>query len=70
VGDEKALIPIEQKSVDFYGDNVVAVLIELDGHKRIYIPLRPLCDFLGINWDAQRRRVYRDLVLAEEIRGN
>ncbi|MCZ7671692.1 MAG: ORF6C domain-containing protein [Chloroflexi bacterium] len=29
--------------------------------------MRPLCDYLGLNWDGQRRRMNRDAVLSEEV---
>jgi len=65
--ESKALVPIEEKQVDFYGDNIPAVLVQADqeGDSLIYVPLRPLCDFLGLNWSAQTRRLRRDAVLTE-----
>jgi hypothetical protein len=63
----KALVPIEEKQVDFYGDGLPAVLVEIDqqGHTQIHVPLRPICDFLGLNWSAQTRRLGRDAVLSD-----
>jgi hypothetical protein len=58
---DKALIPTEQKSVEFYGDELIAVL--LDGEP--YVPIRPLCDYLGLSWSGQRERILRDAVLSE-----
>lgn len=63
----RALIPIEQKSVDFYGDEVTAVLIEEDERRQVFVPVRPICDYLGIDWSAQYRRIERDPVLSEVI---
>ncbi len=65
--ESKDLVPIEEKQVDFYGDNIPAVLAREDeeGDSLIYVPLRPLCDFLGLNWSAQTRRLRRDAVLTE-----
>src|SRR5262249_23601271 len=34
----------------------------------MYIPLRPICDYLGLSWSGQRERTMRDLVLKEEVR--
>ncbi len=31
------------------------------------MPIRPLCDFLGVSWDPQRRRINRDPVLSRKI---
>jgi hypothetical protein len=50
--ESNSLIPVEQKEVIFYDDEVIAVQIE-DG--TVYVPLRPICDLLGIQWSAQRR---------------
>lgn len=62
---EKALVPIEQKQVEFYGDELTAVLAE-DG--RVYVPIRPICELIGVDWNGQRRRINRDPVLGEELR--
>ena len=64
---DSALVPIEQRSVLFYDDEITAVLVEVDGRETIYVPVRPLCDYLGLNWDGQRRRMNRDAVLSEEV---
>lgn len=58
---ETALIPTEQKSVEFYGDELIAVL--LDGEP--YVPVRPLCDYLQLSWPGQRERILRDAVLSQ-----
>lgn len=41
---DKALSVIEQKVVEFYGDEIVAVRVE---NGTIYVPIRPICDLLG-----------------------
>ncbi len=61
---DKSLIPIEQREIDFYGDDILAVIIEGGA---VYVPVRPICDFLGVDWSAQRQRIMRDPVLSEEI---
>lgn len=66
---EKALIPIEQRVVLFYDDELTAVLVDVDGREVIYVPLKPLCDYLGVNWDGQRQRLRRDPVLTEVAEG-
>lgn len=66
MSDEKALAPIEEKEVEFYGDDITAVRTA-DGN--IYVPIRPICRLLGLNWDGQRRRILRDSVLDGEARG-
>lgn len=62
-----ALIPTEQKFIDFYGDEVIAVMVETDERPQVYVPLRPICDYLGVAWTAQRARINRDPVLADEM---
>jgi hypothetical protein len=64
VSDPKALVPIEQKEVEFYGDVIIAVRT---GDGSVHVPVRPVCDLLGVNWAAQYRRINRDAVLAEEM---
>lgn len=65
---DKALVSIEQKQVVFYDDEITAVLVRLGNETKIYVPIRPICDFLGVSWTGQRRRIKRDIVLSEEIR--
>jgi hypothetical protein len=66
---KNALIPIEQQTTDFYGDEIITVLVEKDGEEIVYVPLRPICDFLGLNWSAQFRRINRNIVLSAETEG-
>jgi hypothetical protein len=68
-GGKTALIPEEVRIVEFYGDEITSALIHIDGEARIYVPLRPLCDFLGLSWTGQRERTMRDEVLSDVIRG-
>jgi len=64
MAETKALVPVEQKEVEFYGDVVVAV--RLNGGS-VYIPVKPICDLLGVDWGGQYRRIQRDPVLSAEI---
>jgi hypothetical protein len=67
MSEEKALVPVEGKTVDFYGDELQGVVVTATPSEEIiYVPIRPLCDYLGVDWSAQRRRVMRDPVLADE----
>ena len=52
-----------EQRVAFYGDNLPAGQLA-DG--TILVPLRPICEALGLDWSAQRRRLLRDPVLASE----
>ena len=33
------------------------------------MPIRPICDYLGVDWSAQYRRINRDAVRAESVQG-
>lgn len=59
---DQSLIPIEQSEVDFYGDDIPAVIIE---GGEVYVPVRPICQFLGVQWAAQSKRIKRDPILSE-----
>ena len=63
----KALAPAVQKEVVFYEDMITAVLVEVNGENQIYVPLRPICDYLGLSYTGQRDRVHRDPVLSENV---
>ena len=54
----------EQKEIEFYGDNVIAVRVE-DG--AVYVPVRPLCELIGVDWNGQRTKLNKDPVLSGKI---
>lgn len=60
----KALIPTEQRDIDFYGDELKVYILEGEA----YVPLRPICDYLGVSWSGQNERIKRDTVLSETVR--
>ena len=60
------LIPVEQKEVEFYDSRVTAVRLDTG---EILIPIRPICEQLGVDWSAQYRRLQRDPVLNEALKG-
>jgi hypothetical protein len=64
----QSLVPIEQKQVIFYDDELTAVLIKGDSGQQVYVPIRPICTMLGIDWAGQRQRINRDPVLAKAVR--
>lgn len=66
MAEEKALTPIEQKSVDFYGDDLTAVRAS-DG--RVYAGLTQMCKALGIDPQGQRRRAEGHSVLSKGLKG-
>jgi P22_AR N-terminal domain/ORF6C domain len=53
------------KVVDFYGDQIPAAQ-GADGE--VYVPIRPLFDFLGLNRVGQVQRIKRDPVLSKRTR--
>ncbi len=65
---ENALQPIKEKTVEFYNDQLTAVLLEEDGETAVYVHLRPLVENLGLNWSAQRQRINRNEILAKYTR--
>jgi len=69
MSESQALVPVDEQSVEFYGDAIIGVLVEVASERRIYVPVRPICENLGLAWGSQRNRIYRDEVLREELRG-
>ncbi len=64
MSDESALLPVEQKSVSFYNDEIIAIRAS-DG--AVYVPIRPICENLGVTLAGQRERIHRDPVLSEMV---
>lgn len=62
--DVKTLVPVEQKIVEFYEDQVTAVRLATG---EVFVAVRSICDNLGVAWSPQRRRILRDPVLADEM---
>lgn len=65
--DTMSLVPLvsqEVREVDFDGDPLLIGVV--DGVP--YVALRPIVEFLGIEWSAQTRRIRRDDILSEETR--
>jgi hypothetical protein len=69
MSEEKALAVVEQREVDFYGDDIIAALVEEEGRRVVYVPIRPVCNQLGIDWSSQRQRINRDPVLSKTTKG-
>jgi hypothetical protein len=62
-----AIEPLEQRKIQFYDDEVLAVLIPSENGPQVYVPLRPISDYLGLAWSGQYERLKRDPVLSTEI---
>lgn len=56
---------MEERRVTFYDDELTAILVEVGGRSQVYVPVRPICDFLGVAFSGQRERIDRDPVLSE-----
>ena len=65
MSDENALVPVEERTVIFYDDELTAVLVRVGGEEQVFVPIRPLCEYLGVDWSAQYRRLSRDPVLGD-----
>ena len=61
-----ALTVTEQREVAFYEDNLMAVRAS-DG--RIYTAISQMCDALGLDAQAQRRRMERHAILSKGVKG-
>lgn len=57
--------PVEQKRVHFQEAEILAVRLE---GGEIYVPLRPICQSLGLNWSGQTQKLNRDNVLSKYIK--
>lgn len=62
MSDDKQLTVIEQREIGFYEDQVVAVKVE-DG--TVFVPVRPICELIGIAWNGQYERIKREPILDE-----
>ncbi len=67
MAEDASLVPPEEKRVDFYGDEIVAYVVRDPDAVQVYVPLRPLCQFMAISWPSQLNRIYRDDVLKTSV---
>lgn len=58
---ENATPAIQSTLVPFH-DQQILVIQQGD---TVYVPIKPLCQNLGVDWEAQRQRIARDTVLSE-----
>lgn len=63
---DNTLEPVEQKTVLFYDDELTAVRAD-DG--QVYVAIGQMCQALGIDTQAQTRRIRRQSVLADGLQG-
>jgi hypothetical protein len=62
---EPTIEPTVERVVDFYGDSIPAAQAEGD---LVFVPLRPLTDFLGHTYSGQQQRIGRDDEMLAECR--
>jgi hypothetical protein len=67
MSDENELVPVEQKEVVFYDDQLIAVRGD-DGH--VYVAIGQMCDALGLDRASQVRRIRGDDILGDGYRGS
>lgn len=65
---EKSLVSVEQKTIEFYGDELTAVRVKQEEGSSIYVPVRRLVENLGLDWAGQYQRINRNEILAEAIK--
>ena len=68
MSQNNALIAAAERVVDFYGDPIRGLIVSADDQPMVYVPLRPICGYLGLDWSAQYRRLHRDPVLSDVVR--
>jgi hypothetical protein len=65
--EPKALVPIEERPVDSYGDELTAAPVPTRGQAppQAHVPIRPIGEHLGLAWPPQDNRIQQDAVLSE-----
>lgn len=67
--EAEKLTPIEERQVDFYGDQITAALVKtVEAKSLVFVPIRPICEYLGLSWTGQLERIKRDPVLSSEAK--
>ncbi|MDQ4075172.1 MAG: ORF6C domain-containing protein [Chloroflexota bacterium] len=61
---QSPIVVSEQRSVEFYEDEVIAVRAE---EGTVWLPIRHMCDLLEVDRTAQLRRIQRDPVLSKYL---
>lgn len=62
MSDDKQLTVIEQREIGFYEDQVIAVKVE---GGTVYVPIRPICELIGVAWQPQARKLNSDPILSD-----
>ena len=59
MSEEQHLVPRALREIDFYHDKLIIALVDNEA----YVALRPITEYLDLDWSAQRQRLLRDEVL-------
>ncbi len=59
-----AIVPAEQRTVEFYGTELVALR---DNQGAIWVPLRRLCEAIGVAFTNQIKKIQSDPVMSDNI---
>lgn len=60
-----ALVPVEQRTVAFYDTELVALR---DAEGTIWVPLRRLCDAIGVAFTNQTKKIQSDPVMSDNLK--
>lgn len=58
------IVPTEQRQIEFYGTELIALRNEAG---EVWVPLRRLCDAIGVAFSSQLSRITSDPVLSEQL---
>jgi hypothetical protein len=53
MSEEQHLVPRALREIDFYHDKLMIALVDNEA----YVALRPITEYLGLDWSAQRQRL-------------
>ena len=67
MSDKPQIEVLEERWVDFYDDTILALLVRMDEAVRVLVPVRPVCEVLGVDWNGQYQRIRRDDVLGSTM---
>ena len=65
MNEENALVPVEERTISFYDDEIRLVIVQRESRQQAFVPVRPICEFLDVAWSSQLRRINRDPILSE-----
>lgn len=58
----------EYREVDFYGDQILGVKLVENGEETVYVPVKRVCENLGLSFTGQREHILRRTVLRNGVR--